>query len=223
MLPPVGTNPMEPDRSSGVCKDISPGPAPLRRLTRAEYDNTVRDLLGEDKRLARDFPPEELQHSFDNNAELRSVSDLLAQRYVGRRRAGGQDGEGQAGQRCWPATPAKDGEPACLDRFLDGFGTRVWRRPLEAGEREDLKKVFADGRGEQLRRGHRRRRAGDDAVAAVQLPAGARACRSPGAELRPPDPLGDGLAPVVPAVGQRCPTPPCSTRPGPASWARATR
>ena len=25
MLPPVGTNPMAPDRTSGVCKDIGPG------------------------------------------------------------------------------------------------------------------------------------------------------------------------------------------------------
>ncbi len=69
----------------------------MRRLTRAEYDNTVRDLLGEAMPLAKDFPPEELQHSFDNNAELRSVSDRLAQAYVGGGRADGAGGQGQAG------------------------------------------------------------------------------------------------------------------------------
>src|SRR4029453_4066246 len=80
-LPPVGSDPLEPDRSRAACKDINPGPAPIRRLTRTEYDNTVRDLLGEDLGLGKTFPAEELQHSFDNSAELRSVSDVLAENY----------------------------------------------------------------------------------------------------------------------------------------------
>src|SRR6185503_1073299 len=75
-------HPLEPKRDSAACKVINPGPGPVRRLTRAEYDNTVRDLIGEDKQLAKGFPPEELQHSFDNSAELRSVSDVLAENYV---------------------------------------------------------------------------------------------------------------------------------------------
>src|SRR5437762_13611433 len=56
-LPPIGSSPLEPDRGSAACKAISPGPAPLRRLTRAEFDNTIRDLIGEDRRLAQAFPP----------------------------------------------------------------------------------------------------------------------------------------------------------------------
>src|SRR5688572_32367816 len=38
------------------------------------------------------------------------------------------------------------GENACLDQFLDGFGLRAWRRPLEAGEKENLRAVFATGK-----------------------------------------------------------------------------
>src|SRR5689334_10374112 len=34
---------------------LSPGPSPLRRLTRADYDNTVRDLLGDTTHPASSF------------------------------------------------------------------------------------------------------------------------------------------------------------------------
>src|SRR2546430_9955396 len=81
MLPPIGSNPLEPDRSTAACKEIRPGPAPLRRLTRAEFDNTVRDLVGTDLHLGQGFPPEELHGGFDNNATVRSISDLLAEGY----------------------------------------------------------------------------------------------------------------------------------------------
>jgi hypothetical protein len=144
-LPPMGSHPLEPKRDTAACKAINPGPAPVRRLTRAEYDNTVRDLIGEDKQLAKGFPPEELQHSFDNSAELRSVSDVLAENYVSAAKEIGKTVVGKMGSFL-TCDPAKDGEPACLDKFLDGFGKRAWRRPLQTSEREDLKKVFTAGR-----------------------------------------------------------------------------
>ena len=113
-LPPVGTHPLEPRRDSAACKQISAGPAPIRRLTRAEYDRTVADLLGEDLKLARSFPAEEVQNSFDNSAELRSVSDVLAEGYVG---AAKQIGKTVLAKlpSLLPCEPARDGgEQACL-------------------------------------------------------------------------------------------------------------
>src|SRR5438105_14084379 len=41
-LPPVGSDPLAPDRTTAHCQMVSPGPAPVRRLTRAEYDNTIK-------------------------------------------------------------------------------------------------------------------------------------------------------------------------------------
>ncbi len=143
-LPPPGAHPLEPKRDTAACKEIKPGGAPIRRLTRTEYDNTVRDLIGEDKKLAKAFPGEELQHSFDNSAELRSVSDVLAEHYntaakeVGRAVVAKLD--------TFLACDSAKNEDACLDQFLGGFAQRVWRRPLEASEREDLKKAFKAGR-----------------------------------------------------------------------------
>jgi hypothetical protein len=151
-LPPIGAHPLEPKRDSAACKQIDPGPAPLRRLTRTEYDNTVRDLIGEDKQLAKGFPPEELQHSFDNSAELRSVSDVLAENYVSAAKEIGKTVAGKMGSFL-DCDVAKDGEAACLERFLDGFGKRAWRRPLDAAERADLQRVFAAGRGASFAEG----------------------------------------------------------------------
>ena len=96
--------------------------------------------------------------------------------------------------------PAKDGEGPCLDKFLDGFGTRAWRRPLEAEREGRPEEGVRRQQGGRLRRRHRCGGAGDDAGAAVQLPAGARGAGR-GRQLRAPDPLGDGLPAVVPAVG----------------------
>jgi hypothetical protein len=141
MLPPVGASPLEPSRDTPACKNITPGPAPIRRLTRTEYDATVRDLLGEDKKLAKDFPNEELDDSFDNSAQTRSVSDVLAEKY-------GSAAESIAKSvvakidSVVGCDAAKDGDEACLNKFFDGFGKRLWRRPLDTAEKDDLKKVF---------------------------------------------------------------------------------
>jgi hypothetical protein len=144
-LPPAGNNPFEPDRSNPTCAVIEPGPAPLRRLTRTELDNTIRDLVGQDLAVAKTLPPEELHDSFDNNAQIRSVSDLLAEGYTG-----AAEQIAKTVVAGLPAMlgcdPVKDGEATCLDRFLDGLGKRLWRRPLTPVERDDMKKAFAAGK-----------------------------------------------------------------------------
>ena len=50
------------------------------------------------------------------------------------RRQGDWQARGGRARPFLPCDPAKDGgEAVCLDRFLDGFGRRIWRRPLEPG------------------------------------------------------------------------------------------
>src|SRR5947208_16318151 len=73
-LPPLGDGPFAPDRTSDACRAIDPGPSPIRRLTRGEYDNAVRDLLGDGRHLGRGFPGEETALGFHNGAESRPVS-----------------------------------------------------------------------------------------------------------------------------------------------------
>ena len=63
------------------------GPAPagqvvIRRLNRAEYNNTVRDLLGVRSNPADDFPADVPGHGFDNIGGVLSVSPALAEKYL---------------------------------------------------------------------------------------------------------------------------------------------
>ena len=53
-----------------------------RRLNRAEYNNTVRDLTGVDIRPADDFPADDVGYGFDNIGDVLAISPLLAERYV---------------------------------------------------------------------------------------------------------------------------------------------
>ena len=53
-----------------------------RRLNRAEYNNTVRDLLGIDMRPADAFPVDDSGYGFDNIADVLSISPLLMEKYI---------------------------------------------------------------------------------------------------------------------------------------------
>jgi hypothetical protein len=52
----------------------------LRRLNRAEYNNTIRDLTGLDLRPADDFPSDDVGYGFDNIGEVLSTSPILVER-----------------------------------------------------------------------------------------------------------------------------------------------
>ena len=59
-----------------------PGRVTARRLNRAEYNNTVRDLLGVDLRPADDFPQDDSGYGFDNIADVLSLSPALMEKYM---------------------------------------------------------------------------------------------------------------------------------------------
>lgn len=51
-----------------------PGRVTLHRLNRAEYDNTVRDLLGTALTPAKDFPADDHGYGYDNIADVLTIS-----------------------------------------------------------------------------------------------------------------------------------------------------
>src|SRR4029453_11449422 len=59
-----------------------PGRVTIRRLNRAEYNNTIRDLLGIDQDAARDFPSDDVGHGFDNIGDVLSMPPLLLEKYL---------------------------------------------------------------------------------------------------------------------------------------------
>jgi hypothetical protein len=58
------------------------GRVTVRRLNRAEYDNTIRDLLGVDFQPAADFPQDDVGYGFDNIGDVLSTTPLLFERYL---------------------------------------------------------------------------------------------------------------------------------------------
>ena len=64
------------------CNNPDPGRVTLRRLNRAEYNNTIRDLVGIDFNPADDFPVDDVGYGFDNIGDVLSVSPLLFEKYL---------------------------------------------------------------------------------------------------------------------------------------------
>ena len=123
---------------------LDPGPALIRRLTRVEYDNTVRMLLGDAVDLARDFTPEEEMLGFDNNARTLSVTAVHAEEFMGAAETLGWRAVNRLPQLL-PCDPALIGERACAEAFVDTFGQRAWRRPLVGDELATLMQVYDAG------------------------------------------------------------------------------
>lgn len=59
-----------------------PGRVTIRRLNRAEYDNTIRDLMGIDFHAAADFPADDVGYGFDNIGDVLSMSPILLEKYL---------------------------------------------------------------------------------------------------------------------------------------------
>lgn len=60
----------------------NPGRVTLRRLNRAEYRNTVQDLLGVDYQPAASFPGDDVGYGFDNIGDVLSLPPLLMEKYL---------------------------------------------------------------------------------------------------------------------------------------------
>ena len=59
-----------------------PGRVTLRRLNRAEYNNTIRDLCGVDFSPADDFPSDDVGYGFDNIGDVLSMQPVLLEKYL---------------------------------------------------------------------------------------------------------------------------------------------
>ncbi len=62
--------------------DKNPGRVTLHRLNRAEYNNTIRDLVGIDFHPADDFPSDDVGYGFDNIGDVLSMSPILVEKYL---------------------------------------------------------------------------------------------------------------------------------------------
>ncbi len=63
-------------------QDPNAGKVVMRRLNRAEYRNTIRDLTGVDYQPAEGFPGDDVGYGFDNIGDVLSLPPLLMEKYL---------------------------------------------------------------------------------------------------------------------------------------------
>jgi hypothetical protein len=117
---------------------------PLRRLTRFEYANSVRDLLEVDPAATAELPADEVANNFDNNAVVLTVSSLHAEKYV----LVSETLAKQAVQNL-PAIAncvTSMSEDACALEFARSFGRRAFRRPITSDDETLLLAAYAAGK-----------------------------------------------------------------------------
>lgn len=110
-------------------------PSPLRRLTNEEYNNTIRDLLGDTSRPADAFPPDEAVGGFENNT-VSPITQSLVERYM----ATAESLAASAAPRVDQLAPCPSGQPTdtCARSFIEAFGRLAFRRPLDERERSSM-------------------------------------------------------------------------------------
>jgi mono/diheme cytochrome c family protein len=94
-MPPPGVPKPSPESAQAVVswamshveaidrtRKVEPGRVTARRLNRAEYNNTIRDLFAISFRPADDFPLDDSGHGFDNIGDVLSLSPVLLEKYM---------------------------------------------------------------------------------------------------------------------------------------------
>jgi hypothetical protein len=132
--------------SVDACPTPEIAPTPLRRLTRFEYANTVRDLLAVDAAVAADLPADEVTNGFDNNSAILTVSALHAEKYILISESLAKTAVQNLAALTASCDTASNGEEACALEFAKRFGRRAFRRPTTAADEQILMTAFTAGR-----------------------------------------------------------------------------
>jgi hypothetical protein len=131
---PVATPPDVPGDGL-VCQADQRPAAPLSLLTRAQYDATIADLLGDNGQPASSFPAENQVAGFNNNTEVHIANPLLVEQFM-------NAAEGIANRAVLAnletlapcAGSSTEEHASCGASFVASFGKRAFRRPLTSDE-----------------------------------------------------------------------------------------
>jgi hypothetical protein len=130
----------EEEAEGPVSEPSSPGAITMRRLTRTEYDNTVRDLLGTSLTPSTAFPADDLGAEFDTVGSALTLSPLYVLAYEQAADALAADLLDRYDEKSRAIITCKvdvEGE-ACARTILEGLAPRAFRRPVEASELDAL-------------------------------------------------------------------------------------
>ncbi|HNH49711.1 MAG TPA: DUF1592 domain-containing protein, partial [Myxococcota bacterium] len=138
-----------PSESQPVVEPLGPPPAvtpsepTLRRLTTAQYENSLHDLFGEDLVLPTSLEPDTaVSGLYAVGAAQTSLSPFGVERYE--EAAYSLAGQILSPERrnlvatCSPEAPVDEG---CAREIIEGVGRKTWRRPLSTEESDRLTAV----------------------------------------------------------------------------------
>jgi hypothetical protein len=134
----------------------------IHRLNRTEFNNTVRDLLGDTSRPADTFPVDDVGERFDNSADILTTSPLLVAGYEAAvdslvEGVWARDlSAGLAQSKVRICDPVAD--TACAPRLVAAFARRAWRREVIPDDLAGLLALMAQATAQ-----------GDDAAVGVRL------------------------------------------------------
>lgn len=124
---------------------VSPEPT-LRRLTTAQYENSVTDLLGEGLVMPTSLEPDtEIDGLFSVGAAETSVSPTGVVRYEDAAYLlAGQALSEERRAAVMPCTPSDIVDAECAGQFVAQVGRRAWRRALAEEEQGRLVQIAGD-------------------------------------------------------------------------------
>jgi hypothetical protein len=127
------------------------GTVALRQLTIAEYNATVRDLLGTSLHPADSFESS-IADGFDTIASAGIINSRKVAAYFDAAQALVDDVFGNPALRarivtCQPAAP---GDTSCARGIISAFGLKTFRRPLDAGELAGFLSQYQNAQAQML-------------------------------------------------------------------------
>ncbi len=142
-----GADDLQGNRGGGAVQDriaaqLCVVDTPIRRLTREEFNNTVRDLVGDETHPADVLPAEEEVAGFNNQAGAFTTSALLVEQYMKVAEEVSARAVDNLDALLNGCDPVANGNQVCAREFIERWGERAYRRPLAPEETARLEAVF---------------------------------------------------------------------------------
>jgi len=134
-----GPAPATPEQCAAA--PTQPGPSPIRRLTRDEYNHSVHDLLNDTTAPGSSFPSEEVALNFPNNADVQTLSSLLIEGYETAAILLATNAVKDI-PKLLGCDPGAMGEDPCMQTFIASFGLKAFRHPLTTDEVQGLSDLY---------------------------------------------------------------------------------
>jgi hypothetical protein len=109
---------------------LNAGITKLRRMTRTQFDNTTRDLVGSSGSPSDAIAPDERVGPFNSNA-IAPITELIVQQHM--EVAGTLALDARSRMASLAGCDLASGA-SCVTRFITEMGLRAYRRPLESDE-----------------------------------------------------------------------------------------